>query len=284
MEDSTRARMVEQIVAAMAEELRAVVSWLIDQQAADLRQVEAGVIERGHQLLCRLVEAVLAASPAAVSRAERVCAHCQQPLSDLGQRPKTLHLTLGDVTLRRVCGYCAACQRTEAPLDGQLGIDQSGRSPRLVETLALLGTELSFVPAADRLAQLCGIAVSASQLQQVTEAAGRTQAQEEQAAVDRAWTTGELPAMEQPPSWLVVTLDGVLVAEQAGYHEVRTGAIAGAEPPVGADEKLQLGPWHYVVTPADVPTFGQRLSLEATRQGVAQAAQVLVLGDGAHWI
>jgi len=285
MEDNTERRVVEQTLLAVREELEELVGWLVRARTADLRQVEAGLVERGHHFLSRLAETVLATSPAAVSRAERVCSRCQQPLIDLGLRPKTLHLTLGDVALRRVCGYCPTCHQTEAALDGQLGIDQSGRSPRLVETLALLGTELPFVPAAARLAQLCGVAVSASQLEQVTEAVGRTQAREQQAVVDAAWRTGELPAIEQRPPWLVVALDGVLVAEQDGYHEVRCGAIAGAEPLVGKEEpEVRLTPWRYVVTPEDVTTFGRLVSLEAYRQGLPSADRVLVVGDGAHWI
>jgi len=284
MEDSTQARLVERTVAALADEWRELVGWVVGAHEADLRTLEAGVVERGHQVLCRLVEVVLAERRAAVSRAEQACPVCQQPLRDLGRRPKTIHLILGDVVVQRVCRWCPHCQRTVAALDTQLGIDQSGRSPRLVEAVALLGTELPFAPAAERLAQLCGIAVGASQLQRVTEGIGRQWDAEEAARVARAWQSGELPAVEQQPRWLVVTLDGVLVAEADGYHEVRCGAIAGAEPPPAAGDGAVLGPWHYVVTPADVTTVGQRLSLEAARQGVATAERVVVVGDGAHWI
>lgn len=284
MEDSTRARLVEQVLATVQEQLRALIGWLLEQQGADLRLLEDGLREQGQMLLCQLLERVLQLSPTALARAERSCPQCQQPLRDLGLRPKTLHLTLGDVVLRRACGACPACHRTHAALDRQLGVDQSGRSPRLVEALALLGSELPFVPAAARLAQLCGVAVSASQLQQVTEAVGRTRAQGLQTEVEQAWAMGELPVPEQQPAWLVVALDGVMVPEQDGYHEVRCGALAGAEPPATAEDELTLTPWRYVVTPQDVLTFGQLVSLEATRQGVGQAERVLVLGDGAHWL
>lgn len=284
MEDSTREWLVERTLAAIQTEVRAVVAWLVEQRGSDLRQLEAGLLGRGQQLLCRLLETVLASSPAAVSRAARPCPHCQQSLLDLGHRPKTVHLTLGDLTLQRACAYCPACHRTDAALDHQLGIDQSGRSPRLVETLALLGTELPFVPAAARLAQLCGIGCSASQLQQVTEGVGSTRAQALQTEVEHAWQTGAVPPVEQQSSWLVVALDGVMVAEHDGYHEVRCGAIAGAEPPGADGENLQLDRWRYVVTPGDVASFGQLVSLEAGRQGLAEAERVLVLGDGAAWI
>lgn len=283
MEDSTAERLIERTLTAVQEDVHALVCWLVAQRATDLRTLEDGLLERGHRLLSRMLEEVLATGPNAVSRETLPCPTCQQPLLDLGSRRKRVHLTVGDLVLTRACRYCPRCQQTHAALDAQLGIDQSGRSPRLVETLALLGTELPFVPAATRLARLCGLAVSASQLQQVTEGVGRTWDAEEAATVARAWQTGDLPAVEQQPEWVVVALDGVMVAEPDGYHEVRCGAIAGAAPPAAGGAREPTG-WHYVVTPADVATFGQRLALEAGRQGLATAARVLVLGDGAHWI
>lgn len=284
MEDSTAERLIARTLAVVQEELSALVCWLVEQREADLRTLEGGVLERGQRLLTRTLEAVLATSPTAVSRELLPCPTCQQPLVDLGPRAKTVHLTLGDLVLRRACRYCPHCQQLQAALDTQLGIDQSGRSPRLVEVLALLGTELPFAPAATRLARLCGLPVSASQVQQVTEGVGRTWDAEEAATVRRAWQTGDLPAVEQQAPWLLVTLDGVMVAEQDGYHEVRCGAIAGAEPPTTDQGAPAIAAWRYVVTPADVTTFGRRVALEAGRQGLATAERVLVVGDGAHWI
>lgn len=284
MEDSTRVRRVEQVVAGAQAELRALVEDLVRQQDGDLRELEAELRRRGQALLTALLGRVLAGSPAAVSRAARPCPACQAPLVDLGARPKTLHLLVGDVVVARVCGYCPRCRRTQAALDAQLGIDQSGRSPQLVEALALLGTELPFGPAAERLGRLCGVDVSASQVQQVTEGVGRTLAAEQAAAVARAWATGVLPAVEQTSPWLVVVLDGVMVAHADGYHEVRTAALAGAAPPSAPDGEPRWQPWRYVVHPGDVTTFGRLVSLEAWRQGIATAERVVVLGDGAAWI
>jgi hypothetical protein len=173
MADSTRERLVERILAAVQGARQALVGWLVEQREANLRTLEAGLRERGQAVLCQLLERVLVTSPAALSRAARPCPHCQQPLVDLGPRPKTIHRTLGEMVLPRACGDCPACQRTNGPVDRQLGIDQSGRSPQLVETLALLGTELPLGPAAVRLAPLCGVTARASPRQQVTEGVGR---------------------------------------------------------------------------------------------------------------
>lgn len=285
-EDSTVA-VADAVLGTMLGECRELVAWLVDQRGADLRTVEAGVLERGHALLRGLLGAVLAGAPAATTPVPTACPDCQAPAQRLGARAKTLHLTLGDVPLARQCGYCPRCRQTWAPLDRQLGVDQSGRSPRLVEAVALLGTELPFAPAGERLAQLCGVRVGASQVQAVSEATGRTLAAQQVAAAARAFAPGArpptLPPVERRAPWVVVALDGVLVPHQDGHREVRTGAVAAARPQDLAADWPPV-PWRYVVHPGAVTTFGQLLWLEAYRQGVEQAERVIVLGDGAHWI
>lgn len=284
MEDNTAA--VEATLAAMQEEWRALVTWTVAQRGADLRTLEAGLRDRGQGLLRGLVGTVLTTAPAATTPVATSCPRCQHAGWCLGLRGKTVHLTLGDVPLVRQCGYCPACQQTWAPLDQQLGIDQSGRSPQLVEALALLGTELPFAPAAERLAQLCGVQVGASQVQVVTEGAGRTLVAEQLAAVVAAFPAGRqapvLPPVERTAPWVLIALDGVLVPHRDGHHEVRTGAVVAVRP-AQLTQPYRL-PWRYVVHPGDVATFGRRLWLEAYRQGVTHAQQVIVLGDGAHWV
>jgi len=285
-EDSTPGA-AEAVLATVLAECRQLAAWVVAQRGADLRTLEAGLLERGHALLRGLLGAVLAGAPAAAAPVPAVCPACGGPAERLGARAKTLHLTLGDVPLARQCGYCPACRQTWAPLDRQLGVDQSGRSPRLVEAIALLGTELPFAPAADRLAQLCGVRVGASQVQAVTEAAGRTLAAQQAAEAARAFAPGArppaLPPVERATPWVIVALDGVLVPHQDGHREVRTGAVAAVRPQDLAAAWPPV-PWRYVVHPGDVATFGQFLCLEAHRQGGGQAVRVIVLGDGAHWI
>ncbi|MGN6757670.1 MAG: ISKra4 family transposase [Thermomicrobiales bacterium] len=285
MEDSTAA-VVEAVLTTVLGECRDLATWLVDQREADLRTVEAGLLERGHALLGGLLGAVLAGAPATTAPVPPTCPACHAPAQRLGMRDKVIHLTLGDVPLARACGYCPACHQTWAPLDQQLGIDQSGRSPQLVEALALLGTELPFAPAAERLAQLCGVQVGPSQVAAVTEGAGRTLIARQATAVAAAFPPGGrtpvLPPVERRAPWVIIALDGVLVPHRAGHQEVRTGAVVAVRP-----EQLQQSyrlPWRYVVHHGAVATFGQLLWLAAYRQGVSHAARVIVLGDGAHWI
>lgn len=281
--DSTTEEMVERVVAGALGELRGLAGWLVENRDGELGRLEEGLIERGNALLCGLLGAALATAPAAEGWRERKCGGCGGRMRSLGGRAKWLHLSLGHIELERACYHCGACGRMAAPLDAQLGIDQSGRSPRLVELMALLGAELPFAQASSRLAKLCpAVEVGTSQIQEVAEAAGRCAEAESLAEVEAAWREPyrlrTLPRVESGAPQLVIALDGVMVREVGGYHEVRTAAVAGSglgEPPEG---------WRYVVHTEDVETFGRLVWCEAHRQGLQSAERVVVVGDGAEWI
>jgi hypothetical protein len=294
-QDNTQADQVERVVQAVAGEVRALAEWLVEHRTADLREQEQGLVERGHRLLTRLLGEVLAERERETSRGGAWCPQCGEVGVWLRGRRKTLHLLVGDVPLVRDCGYCGRCQATWAPLDTQLGVDQSGRSPRLVEALALVGAELAFSPAAERLGQLCGVWLSASQAETVTEAVGLTLAAQQEATAVAALTEPDAPDAEGEPDlaaaeatlpWLIITLDGVLVRQRTGYHEVKVAAIARAGPALdpAAGRQPRLGRWRSVVETSSLERFGQQVWYQAQRLGAATVERVVVLGDGAAWI
>ncbi|MDA0733589.1 MAG: ISKra4 family transposase [Chloroflexi bacterium] len=282
--DTTVDGLAEQLMEAVAEDMKELARWLVQHRQGELRTLEDGLRASGHRLLCRLMEESLVQEEEV--RREGLhpgCAQCGQETSWLGQRPKRVHLLLGEMVLPRCCYYCAECHTTWAPLDRQLGIDQSGRSPRLVEAMALLGAELPFSPASQRLAQLCGVTVGPSQIEEVTEGIGQTWQQQEMVQMTRAFENHQLPPVENHYPWLVVALDGVMAPYRDGYHEVKVAAIGGVEwvPPEWAEASVA---WRYVVHTGDVATLGKLAWLESYRQGLEEAEQVIVLGDGAPWI
>jgi len=287
LNDTTVDELAEQVIEAVAEDLKELARWLVKHRQGELGTLEDGLREKGHQLLCRLLEETLVEEEA-VRREGRHphCGQCGRETSGLGQRAKRVHLVLGEIVLPRCCYYCADCHTTWVPLDQQLGIDQSGRSPRLVEAMALLGAELPFSPAGERLAQLCGVVVGPSQIEEVTEGIGQTLQQQELDQMTRAFegsAAGGLPPVENHYPWQVVALDGVMAPYRDGYHEVRVAAIGGVAWAPQEWEEASVE-WRYVVHTGDVATLGKLAWLESYRQGLEEAERVLVLGDGASWI
>jgi len=284
MQDSTAESVVQSVMEVATRELEELVRWLVSNRGADLGKLEQGLVESGNPLLMSLLGHVVESSPAASPWRERECVRCGRRMRALGNLPKWLHTSLGHYQLKRARYHCKHCHNTFAPLDQQLGIDQSGRSPRLVERIALLGTQLpSFEQAGMDLSRLCpDVEVSTSQIQEVTEAVGRCKGQELLADVQAAWQEPYqervLPEVESRSSQLIISLDGVMALEREGYHKVRTAAVTGCE--LGE----QFMHWRYVIHTEDVETFGRLVWCEAWRQGLETAQLVVVVGDGAEWI
>jgi hypothetical protein len=168
---------------------RELVAGLVEQRAAALRTVAAGVLERGQARLRGRLGAGLAGAAAATTPVPTACPAGHVPAQRLGLRDPGIPLTRGEVAVVRQCGACPACHQTWAPLARQWGGAPRGRSPRLVEARAGLGAELPFAPAADRLAGRCGVRGGARQVAAVTAGRGRTLAAQQAAASAAACPT-----------------------------------------------------------------------------------------------
>lgn len=291
-DDSRSEALTERVLAAVSEQVRELATWLVEQREANLRELEGGLTRQGHRLLTRMLGVVLAARASDGPREGAWCRECGGAATWYPPRAKTVHLLLGDVQVARDYAYCAACRSGWAPLDAELGIDQSGRSPRLVETVALLGTELSFGVAAKRLEQLCEVWLSPSQVETVTEGIGQTLAAEQEAAATAALDPRAAPVPEvldrgeAELPWLVVMLDGVYAPLRDGVTEVKVAALTRAGPGLDPAEgrKPRLGRWRYVVETTDLARFGRLVWYEAQRLGAERVSRILVIADGAAWI
>ena len=291
--DSTDAALVRAVLGAVGDEVAELAEWLVGHRGADLRELEGGLTERGHRLLTRMLGVALAARASEGARGAAQCRGCGASGVWLRGRPKTLHLLLGDVPLRRDAGYCAGCRRGWAPLDEQLGIDQSGRSPRLVEAVALLGTEFAFGVAGERLERVCGVWLGASQAEAVTEGVGLALAEQRDVAATAALDpkAASVPVAVGPKEaelpWLVILLDGVFVRHRGtGYQEVKVAALTRAGPSSDpADGRApRTGRWRYVVETGSLERFGRLVWHQAQQLGAEAAERVLVIADGAAWI
>jgi hypothetical protein len=84
-------------------------------------------------------------------------------------------------------------------------------------------------------------------------------------------------------------MDGVLAhIHGAGFKEIKAGSVSTTRTRPSRRRPGQLGicaqQHSYVAALTDAATFGWHLWAEAARRGVGQAAEVVVIGDGAHWI
>jgi hypothetical protein len=183
------------------------------------------------------------------------------------------------------------------PLDQELGLVPNQRMDDTIKRKAcLLAVFVPFETASLLLAQLSGVAVSATALwhwvQQVgTHLAAHLEA-ELQALAAGQWPPEEPLTPELAEQPLVIGGDGVMVPfrPQKGsprgktvYREVKIGILARLVPHLTQADKLvaRLEHRRLVAVVGSLDQFGPRLWLEAVRQGIPQAPRVVWLSDGA---
>lgn len=198
-------------------------------------------------------------------------------------RPATVLSLLGRIVIPRTYYHCPTCGTGQAPLDAQLQICAGGRSAALNELLALLGaTQDSFAQATTVLERLTLIHLSPSTVRAATQHLGTTLIDHQRQSVDH------VPDVSPPPR-LYVAMDGVFAHLQAQqWREIKVGCCFETQTRPNRTRPDQcviraLNPTYLAVL-TEAAQFGDLLWAEAARRGVLDAAEVVVVSDGAHWI
>jgi hypothetical protein len=254
-----------------------------------LQAQEEQLVRQLHDLGTTLLAGLLALVPHPAART-LACA-CGEQATYCRMRPATVTTLLGSLTYTRATYRCATCQQGHAPLDQQLQVAAGSISTGLQELLALLGaTQTSFPQAASVLERLCLVQVCPNTVRAATEDLGAMLVDHTQATATLAQEQGVLPAAQPPvPARLYVSMDGVLVhCRTTGWREIKTGCVyttrAQRARRAPHQRTLRMEQPSYGAALAEAQPFGWQLYVEAARRGVAQSDEVIVIGDGAHWI
>lgn len=307
------------LCAALAVELDA---WAVAHRPATLAEHEQGVLASLRRVAGHLLGAVLERAQGldhpAARRQQASCPSCgtrRRPRQWRTRRPVTV---CGVAPLRRPEFRCRPCGTQWAPTDDALGLAahqalSAGWQAWVVET----GAELPYRQAAGQLERRAGIGLGAETVRAHTERVGTALAAAQDAAAATVRATHEAAEPLDPPpvtEVLVAEADGLQVRFLDGWHEVKVGEVAGCRPGMGGDEDGTprqppvLRAPSYVATTAAKDGFGGRWLAEAARRGALEGVgweqppgtdprltgvtgpalailrEVVVLGDGAHWI
>lgn len=220
----------------------------------------------------------------------------------LAYRAKTIDTVLGPITLRRAWYHCAACRHGHAPLDTDLQITGTSLSPGVRAMTDRVGAAVPFARAADLLADLAGIRLTTKRVERAAEADGAAAAAA-QTAHTRAVLTGAVTPLPPPgplPDMLYLAVDGtgipVTAAETAGRagkspdgrartREVKLAALF-TQTRLDDNGRPVRDPdsTSYLATLDPVETFAELVQAAARCRGAETIRQLVVLGDGAHWI
>ncbi|HRG54657.1 MAG TPA: hypothetical protein PLG56_01345, partial [Lacunisphaera sp.] len=127
-------------------------------EAENLGHLESQLAAETQELLRQAAE--LGAQKKADATPPR-CPHCQRALTRRSaEHARTFTTRFGEVTVRRIRGYCPKCRKWRMPADAALGLaETAGYSPAVQEMTALLASKLPVGEASVVLARLTGIKV-----------------------------------------------------------------------------------------------------------------------------
>ena len=226
------------------------------------------------------------------------CPHCGRRLHSKGFQPRQMMTWLGVIQWQRRVGRCPnKCRDSQhIPLDEDLGISAYQQATEEVERLGcLLSIFVPFELAAYLMSQLSGLSVSASSLWNWVQGRGKQAAEqvEEQLRTLEAGEPIEPEVLEAAIAemTLVMAADGVMVPlrpsvgtprGQTIWQEVKVAVLArlGHHLTRTGQRVSRLYQRRLVAVLGSVPALAPRWQLEALRQGLASAPEVIWLSDG----
>lgn len=235
-----------------------------------------------------------------------VCPVCGHKLSRRTyDHARTFHSRFGPVTVKRLRGWCRRCKEWRYPADQALGLsDTGGASPSVQEMAALTVSKMPVKEASAVIERLTGVKLPPATLDREARRQGR-RADQKRGHLDEQMRTGQgaeqmLP-LPQAPFTLVIELDAWNIRERDDWGQSTQKRAAGQEPQrwhwayggtcFRLDQRVESDGGRArilsrgtVMTRGGVDDLREQLFAEAQRHGLAQAAKVLVIADGAVWI
>jgi hypothetical protein len=218
-----------------------------------------------------------------------VCAHCQADARCVSVRIKRIDSLLGSLRIKRHYYHCGRCHQGCSPRDRRLGLGTAHLTPAASEVASIAGVQSSFAQSAEvTLQKLCGLRLSESTVERVTEAAGARLAELQSQKV----TLGE----RKPWAWqrdacgkscAYVGLDATGVRQQgqrASKAEGRMAYVATLYNPRSEHDCRRPEP-HQVRFLAgfyDLDELGTQLRRQAAQVGWDEAEQQIAISDGGN--
>jgi hypothetical protein len=235
-----------------------------------------------------------------------VCPVCGNELSRLSQgHERTYQTRFGPVRIRRNRGWCKRCKAWRFPADDALGLEEAGSaSPSVQEMAALVASKMPVAEASAVLEHLTGVRLPPATLDREARRQGK-RAERKRKELDEQMSQGQgseqCVALGQEPFTLVIEIDAWNIRERDHWGRSQQQRAKGVEPErwhwvyggtcFRLDQRTQTASGRpillsrgTVMTRGGIDALREQLFAECLRHGAGQAAEVLVVADGAMWI
>jgi hypothetical protein len=200
----------------------------------------------------------------------------------VGYRSRNIMSLYGTVRVKRAYHRCGQCGTGLFVWDQAQGLNGLVWTPLVKSLVAEVAGRLAYGESVRLLARLTGLAIEESSSERIVqEVGGRLRAQEsDQMALA---ICGGLPGpVVEAAGRQYVAIDGTKAHIDGVWHEVKTALTYRGR--AGADGLDRAVGQRYVAAQEPAARFGERLYGLAAAEGVEQATEVVVIGDGAEWI
>ena len=216
------------------------------------------------------------------------CPHCHGDARFVERRGKWCQSLLGTVRLSRCYYHCRHCKQGHVPWDQALGLSLATLTPAASEVASIAGVQTSFAQSAEvTLQKLCGLRLSESTVERVTEAAGERLAQrlDEKVTFDKdakPWTW-QRDARNKRCAYVSLDATGVRQQGAKGAQvEGRMAYVAMIYNPRSKHDPQPPAPHsvRYLAGFYELDPLGTQLRRQAAQVGWDEAEQQIALSDG----
>lgn len=232
------------------------------------------------------------------------CPACGNAMHSLGPRTKGVSSLLGDGALKRGYWECAPCHAHALPKDALLYVEGTSFTPGIRRIAARLASLESFEDASTDAWELCGVKVSAKEVERIAEEVGAGIEDANKQRMEAVFA-GDADAEAILPGGAVIPrmyiecdgtgipmtvreLKGRAGKQEDGTSKTREAKLGCIFTQSSTDDKgrpvRDEGSTTYFGSIECAEDFGKRMYAKATSRGAGHARQIVIIGDGAKWI
>jgi hypothetical protein len=217
-----------------------------------------------------------------------VCPHCQEDARFVERRGRWCQSLLGTLRLTRCYYHCRHCHQGHVPWDHSLGLGLATLTPAASEVACIAGVQTSFAQSAEvTLQKLCGLRLSESTVERVTEATGERLSKllDEKVTFDseaKPWTW-QRDARGKRCAYVSLDATGVRQqGENASRAEGRMAYVGMIYNPRSASDPQPPAPHsvRYLAGFYTLEQLGLQLRRQAAQVGWDDADEQIALSDG----
>jgi hypothetical protein len=216
-----------------------------------------------------------------------VCPHCGREARFVQRRGKWCTRLLGVVRLTRCYYHCRGCGQGHVPWDEAAGLSAAALTPAASEAASIAGVQTSFAQAAGvTLQKLCGLRLSESTVERVTEGAGerlRKLLEDKIAFAQNTSWAWQRDAQGRTCAYVGLDATGVRQqGEQGAQADGRMAYVGMLYNPRSAHDERRPPPHQvrYLAGFYDLDELGLQLRRQAAQVGWDDAEQQIALSDG----